>query len=119
MKTARQIADLVLGCAVADLAKIEAAACYVKGVNLVRRQLIFLALRFLFLFVGAFAIVALPLAVVACMPWAPAVKLFGVFLLGTVYLSVPAIILWRSLSQERWMEFSQADRFVEQAIKKN
>jgi len=119
MRTLKGFADLVWESAVADLAKIEAAACYVKGVNLVRRQLIFLALRVLWLFVLAFAIVALPLAAVACMPWAPLVKLAGVFVLGAVYVTVPAVILWRSLSQDRWMELSRANRFVEEAVKKN
>jgi hypothetical protein len=119
MRPIRKIADAVLDSTVADLAKIEAAACYVKGVDLVRRQLVFLASRVLWLFIMAFALVALPLAAVVCMPWPPAVKLSAVMALGAVYLTAPAVILWRSLSQEQWMRFSRADRCVEEAVKKN
>ena len=111
--------DLILDSAIADLAKMEAAACYVKGVDLVRRQLVFLALRILALFVAAFGIVALPLAVVACLPWPSAAKLAAVFFLGVLYMTFPAVLFCRSLSERRWMEFSRADHFVKEALKKN
>ena len=47
-----------------DWAKIEAAACYVKGVDLVRRQCLFLAMQVFALVLFALSVILFPLVVI-------------------------------------------------------
>ncbi len=102
-----------------DLAKIEAAACYVKGVQVVRRQCLTLLLIVFSLILLAVAIVVIPLTLIFMVPLSLELKIAAVCLMGVLTLGIAFAVLSHFLSSEKWMEFSKSNELVAHAIQKN
>ncbi len=103
-----------------DLARIEGAICYVKGVRHARRAFLvgvaalgglgLLAAGFVILHAGLFLLLFLAFGA----GWVLAATLL---ILGVLYTLVPLAVLRRLCSQGAWMRFFKADRVVRQAVK--
>ncbi len=102
-----------------DWAKVEAAACYVKGVQAVRRQCLFVALQFFALFLLAAAAVMFPLGIVMLLPCALKTKLFLLASLGVIYAGAPLFVLSQLFSEKRWLAFTKSSLIVEKVTRKN
>ena len=102
-----------------DLAKLEAAALYLKAVKKVRRQCLELCGILFLLGIMAAGIVGVPVAVIFLLPWAPALKLGALGVLGAVYLFVPLYILRRAAGEKRWMQWTRAGHLLSTITENN
>lgn len=101
-------------CLLLDVAKIELATLYLKGLGHIRRVFI-VGLFFLFavlLCVSGFLIIHVALFMV--LPWSLLVKALCLLGLGLVYLLVPLFLILRFCSQRGWMKVCQADKLIDE-----
>lgn len=102
-----------------SLAKIQAAAVYLKAIQALHKQAVILALVLFVGFVLAVAIVVAPFMIVLFAPLVPGVKFLLVCLLAVLDLAIPSILLSRLLSERKWMEITKARDFISQALQEN
>ena len=102
-----------------DLVKLEAAACYVRGIQLLRQQVLLLAWILFLVATAAVGVIVVPLVWLALAPWPVAVKLWLAVLLGVVDIGLPLGILAHLLSEKKWMELSKSDELMESVVKKD
>ena len=125
----RQIADFLSGTLLTavkdyqqkslDIAKIEAAALYLRTVKIVRRQLLALSGLVLCIVALAVALVAFPIALVLLLPASVALKCVLLLLLASVDIGVPLYFFCRFFSESRWMEFTKSDEVISQVVQNN
>ena len=102
-----------------DLVKLEAAACYVRGVQLLRGQILLLAAILFLVATAAVSVIVVPLVWLALAPWPAEVKLWLVVLLGILDIGLPLGILAHLLSEKKWMALSKSDELMESVMKKD
>ena len=102
-----------------DLVKLEAAACYVRGVQLLRRQVLLLAAVLFLMATAAVGVIVVPLVWLALAPWPMGTKLWLALLLGVLDIGIPLGILAHLLSEKKWMELSKSDELMESVMKKD
>ena len=100
-----------------DLVKIEAAAFYIRILQLLRRQALILTLLLFLVVMVAAGIVIVPLVLLALSPWPREVKLVITFLLGASDILIPLFLLTHFLSEKKWMEFTKSDELMESVMK--
>lgn len=100
-------------------AKIEAAACYVKGVHLVRRQCLFLALQFFGLILLSISVIFFPIFLLYFAPFSAPTKLMIVAGLGVIYIGAPLLFFFRLFSEKRWLEFSKTNEIIDKVTSQN
>lgn len=96
-----------------ELVRIQAASVYLKGAQLIHRQIIGLAQLMFLLLVLAIAIVIVPIALVALSVWTLPTKMGVILVLGVIDIAVPAWLVSRLLSEEKWMEFTKSKEILE------
>jgi hypothetical protein len=99
-----------------DLAKIEAAALYLKIVKLLRDHFLIFSVMLMALLILAVAFVALPAIAVLCAPVAFKTKLLMLSVLALVDIALPLAFLRRFLSEETWLKVSKTDKVLEKVI---
>jgi len=102
-----------------NLVKLKAAACYVRGVQLLRRQVLLLATVLFLVATAAVSVIVAPLIWLALAPWPIGVKLWLALLLGALDIGLPLFILSHLLSEKKWMKFSKSDELMESVMKKD
>ena len=100
------------------LVKLEAAACYVRGIQLLRRQVFLLAAILFLAAAAAVGVIVVPLVWLALAPWSIGVKLWLALLLGVLDIGLPLGILAHLFSEKKWMEFSKSNELMESVLKK-
>ena len=101
-----------------DLVKLEAAACYVRGIQLLRQQVLILAAVLFLVATAAVSVIVVPLVWLALAPWPIGMKLWLALLLGVLDIGLPLGILAYLLSEKKWMELSKSDALMESVMKK-
>ena len=102
-----------------DLVKLEAAACYVRGIQLLRRQVLLLAAILFLVATAAVGVIVVPFVWLTLAPWPIGVKLWLALFLGVLDISLPLGILAHHLSEKKWMELSKSDELMESVMKKD
>ncbi len=102
-----------------DLVKIEAAAWYIRGIQLVHRQALVFALILFLVVIAAAAIVVVPFFLLTLAPWTKEAKWIVALLLGAVDITVPLLMLAHILSEKNWMQFTKSGEFIESVLNKN
>jgi hypothetical protein len=102
-----------------DLVKLEAVACYVRGVQLLRQQVLLVAGILFLVVVSAVAVIIVPLVWLALAPFPYKIKLTLALILGLADIAVPLGILAYLLSEKKWMEFSKSDELLASVMKKD
>ena len=99
------------------LVKIEAAACYIRVMRLLHRQVLVFALILFLVVTTAAGLVIGPLALLALAPLTREVKLVLVLLLVIVDIGVPLWILNHFFSEKKWMELTKSNEMMDHVIK--
>ncbi len=102
-----------------DLVKIEAAAWYLRGIQLVHRQALLFAFILFLVVVAAAAIVVVPFFLLTLAPWTREVKWVIALLLGAAGIAIPLLVLAHVLSEKNWMRFTKSGEFIENVLNKN
>ena len=102
-----------------DLVKLLAAACYVRGVQLLRQQMLLLAGVLFLVVVSAVAVVVVPLVWLALAPFPYKIKLILALLLGLADIALPLGFLMTYLSEKKWMEISKSDGLLARVMRKD
>ena len=102
-----------------DLVKLEAAACYVRGIQILRRQVVLLAAVLFLVATAGVAVIVVPLVWLALAPWPAEVKLWLAALLGVLDIGLPLGALAHLFSEKKWMELSRSDELMENVLKKD
>ena len=102
-----------------DLVKLEAATYYVRGIQLLRKQVLALVTVLLSVVVMAVSMIVVPFVWLAWTPCPRGVKLCLAILLGIIDIGVPLGVLIHFLSEKKWMEFSKSDELIENVMKKD
>ena len=102
-----------------DLVKLEAAACYVRGIQLLRQQILLLAAILFLVAVSAVAVIVVPLVWLALVPIPHNIKIWLALLLGLLDLGLPLGFLAKLLSEKKWMELSKSDELLASVMKKD
>ena len=102
-----------------DLVKIEAAAWYLRGIQLVHRQALIFALVLFLAVMAASAIVVVPFFLLTLAPWTREVKWIVALLLGAADIAVPLLVLAHLLSEKNWIRFTKSGEFIESVLNKN
>ena len=102
-----------------DIVKINAAACYIRGVQVLRQQVLVFTLILFLVAMAAVAVVAVPLVLLALTPWSREVKLVVAVLLGAVDISLPLFMAAHFLSEKKWMEFTKSDELIDSLTKES
>ena len=102
---------------VLSLAKIHTALFYLKSIQALRKQVLFVVGAIFTLLFLAVALVVAPFMIVLVAPIAVKVKFFLICFLAVLDLGVPSIVLAKGLSEKKWMELFKSDELMESALK--
>ena len=98
-----------------QLLKIEAAKCYLQGVQMARLSAIGLMRMGLVIALICFGVLLLHAGLFILLPWTVATKaVLGLFL-GLVYVVIGVVSLRATMDERTWMEKSGAARMLEEA----
>ncbi len=97
----------------AQLIKMQAATFYLKGVQLMHRQILGLAALVFILTVLAVAVVMVPIALVALSPWTATTKMVVIAGLGILDVALSLWIISQMLSEEKWLEITKSNEIIE------
>jgi len=99
-----------------DLVKIQAAMCYVRGVQSARQAFMAGLLLAFCLLLGGCGFVLFHIGLFLIFPWPwSAVVLMA---LGTLYMVAVFLALRWLCAEKTWMKFSKADKIVDAAARK-
>lgn len=121
-KIADFIYDLTLGLVkqyqstAVDLAKIEAAAFYLRLVKALREHFVSLVVLLFCLMTAAFGIISIPLAIVLCLELTLKTKILLLVLLGVLYICVPLAVANRYLSEKAWITGTKSDEVLKKVL---
>lgn len=97
-----------------DLIKVQALNYYLQGVQKVRQFCLFLVLVFAALLLFACGFILMHVAFLMYAPLEPLVKFALLLGLGGIYCLFAALFLGRVFSEKKWIEFSKANRWMEE-----
>lgn len=99
-----------------ELAKLEAAAFYIRSVKAFRRQfLIFMGMIFCTV-VFAMAIVVMPLVLIMIAPINSYLKVALVMITALLEIIVPALYLIKLTSEESWLKLTRSHDLLENIV---
>ncbi|MBI4432676.1 MAG: hypothetical protein HY592_04240 [Candidatus Omnitrophica bacterium] len=101
-----------------DIAKIEAAAAYIRGVKWVRDNCVAVCVIFVCLVTISIALVLVPLGLILSLPIEPVSKGALIALFGIVCVLVPVAVLSRFLSEKKWLELSRVHELLKKVVDK-
>ncbi|MBI2094658.1 MAG: hypothetical protein HYT89_00640 [Candidatus Omnitrophica bacterium] len=99
-----------------DLAKIETASLYIRGIKALREHFIAVVTLVFSLLLLAFAVILIPLALVLCMDWTAGAKVSALGVLSVFYIGIPWVVVRRFLSEKTWMRLSKSDELLEKVV---
>ena len=99
-----------------DMAKIEAAALYIRGIKALREHFLAVVTLIFSLLLLAFSVILLPLAFILCTDWTAGAKISALGVLSIFYIGIPWIVVRRFLSEKTWMRLSKSDELLEKVV---
>jgi hypothetical protein len=99
-----------------QLLRIEAAACYLRGVQMARVSAVGLMRMGLMIGLICVGTLLLHVCLFILLPWSANVKAAGGLLLGLVYVIIGVATLRASMAEKVWMEKSGAAKMLEETI---
>ena len=99
-----------------DLAKIEAAALYIRGIKMLREHFVAVVTLIFSLILLAFAVILVPFVLVFCMDWTAKTKVIVVCVLSVFYIGIPLLLIRRFISEKTWMRMSKSDELLEKVV---
>ena len=99
-----------------NLAKIEAAAFYIKAVKTLRQHILALAAVLLSVTVLSVGIVVIPVTLVLCLSLSTQTKVLLLSLLGMFYICIPLAFINRFLSERAWMKMTKSDELLDKVL---
>jgi hypothetical protein len=96
-----------------DLAKIEAAIYYVKGIQALRSLLMMVFILFSSLVMFLMGMIVIHYILLFLIPLSHQARVVTAILLGIMDLALPVYIFWNVFSEKRWMHLSKSDEIVE------
>ena len=98
----------------AQLLKIEAAKCYLRGVRLARESAIGLIRMGLVIALIGFGALLVHVGLFLLLPWSVEAKAVLAMILGLAYVAVGVVLIRREMSEKTWLEQSGVAKMLEE-----
>ena len=102
-----------------QMVKIEAAKYYLRTIQMIRRQSLWLVSGLFCVFVLAVAVVVMPVILLVLSPLSLAMKFNIACVLAALDLGIPALFLCSFFSQKNWIRFTRSGELIANAVRED